>query len=170
MAFPTPSGVTLVAAPANGIAVTASYTAAPGFVAMAGPLAKVWDISTLLESTSRRPDQERRPLASNPRNFAHRQLYRQHTLNALNDTSKAWTQDQWRGYCVMITADPTTPHGSRQFSCITSNTATQMSVSLHTSPRLWGPYAIIDPLPMTGRTRHAGAYHPSPAMLVSDIV
>lgn len=141
------SGISIVGTvPANGLSVTASYTSMPGYAAMV--LAYTGSSNLILPDTCANTIEVNSSNVPTPNGGFWRvdpTALLTATLNGtgtnttqtLVDNSKTWTQDQWRGYQAIITADPVTPTSVGQLLNIGSNTAT----TLTSDGTFWALYA-----------------------------
>lgn len=148
------SGVGFLSAPANGATVTAAYTAAAGFKSLAGPLASVHDAAAAVEVNAAGVAGTNggwwAPAAGSP--LVTSTSTGSNTATTLNDTAQAWTQDQWRGYCVLITADATTPASVGQVMNVQRSSATQLlfGASWAATPSSGATYIIYRPKTIDG--------------------
>lgn len=153
------SGVVFVTAPSAGHAVRASYTSIPGMATVMGDNVVLWDVAAAVEVNTSgvltpngglwQINTDAPLLTGSATNT--------NTSTTFNDNTQSWTQDQWRNYVVYIVSDSSTPAAAGQQQCISSNSATQLSVSpgWSTTPSSSATYKIIDPYVTDGR-------HPAP--------
>jgi hypothetical protein len=140
------SGITFLAAPANAADVRIGYTKLAGMQPLLGALAKYTPITVGVERDSagvaarnggwwRVSDAPilgpRTPTAT--------------TTGVITDSAQAWAIDQYRGYCVLIVTDTTTPAAVGQVRCIQYNTATQLVVTnvFTTLPSVAATYVVL---------------------------
>lgn len=142
------TGVTLLSAPSAAVSVTATYTPAPGLVAMGGPLMRTIDTASTVEvnaaGTAGINGGWWVPNTGGVRDSG--TSSGSNASSTFNDTSKAWTTDQHRGYSVVIVTDTTTPTAVGQIRVIGWNTTTQLSISTGwtVTPSSAATYQITD--------------------------
>lgn len=147
------SAVTLNSAAANAEAVTVSGTSIPGFKSLLGALADVIDWAAAVEVDANGVSgtnggfwkTDNSTLDSGTSSGLN-------STNTINDTSKSWAVDQWRGYTVLIASDPGNPSAVGQVGVIGYNTATKLSMSVlwAQAPSNQAQYIIYDGFSMDG--------------------
>jgi hypothetical protein len=143
------SGITFTSAPADGSDVRITFTKMAGLChsgnGLSG-LADHWDTASAVEVDANGNNLLNggwvKPLTTihiPSRNVTAA------TSTVITDSTQSWTQDQWRGYCMMITADSSTPAAVGQVRCIQFNSATQLTTNTAFSPApsASAQYAII---------------------------
>jgi hypothetical protein len=124
------SAVTLNSAAANAAMVTVSGISIPSFKSLLGPLADVIDWASAVEVDANGVSgtnggfwkTDNSTLDSGTSSGSN-------STNTVNDTTKSWAVDQWRGYTVLIASDPGNPSATGQVGVIGYNTATRLSMS-----------------------------------------
>lgn len=121
------SGLIFNAAPANGASITASYTPLKGFQPCLGMNTRVWNWNASIECNAAGT------LGINGGLWAPGDTTVLATLTLtsvgtynVTDSSKAFTNNQWRGYSFLIKGDATTPTSVGQVRCISWNNATDL--------------------------------------------
>lgn len=141
------TGFLFTSAPANNATVTASYTTIKGMRSYLGEKSKYMPTAISISiNGSGLPDRnggftklsDSVPLVA-PRAATSTMI------SGLDDTTQNWTQDQFRGYSVMITADASTPAAVGQVLCIQYNTATTIRSNTQwvTQPSSTATYKIF---------------------------
>ena len=144
------SGITFTSAPSNGADVRITYTKMAGFRfpdnGLRG-LTDYFDTATAVETNSEFTDLTPNGGWVQPLSTIHipSRNVTGTSSTSITDSTQNWTQDQWRGYCVMITADPVTPAAVGQVRCIQLNTSNQISTntSFSPTPSTSAQYAVI---------------------------
>lgn len=152
------TGVIFGTAPGNGLSVTASYTSMAGLPTILGVNTNLsnqvgfWDVASKVEVNTSSVltlngglwiPQTASPLVTGTSSGGN-------TASTFNDTTKSWTQDQYKGYAVRIVTDSTTPTAANQTAGILSNTPTQLSVVWNVTPSATATYWIYDPYTFDG--------------------
>lgn len=153
------SGVVFSVAPASG--VTFDYVPMPLVAALGGTNHEIWDTSDVLEVNAAGSPVKNggwwAPGAGG--SLVSGTSSGSNSTVLLNDTSKAWATNQYRGYCVRIVTDTTTPAAVGQMGVIASNTATQLALggtgfilgtAQGVTPSAAATYQIIDPKTLDG--------------------
>lgn len=150
-------------APANGAAITFTYTAVPGFVAACAAagsgLVDVYDVCAPIEVNSSGV------LTPNggfwlpaPAGSIDTGTVSSANSASITDSGKAWTPSGGsaagqKGVCVHITADATTPASVGQVFCVAYNSATQLSTlstTFTTVPSAGATYETYRPYTVDG--------------------
>jgi hypothetical protein len=136
-------GVSFNAAPTNGLPVSASYTAMDGYKTVCGPLANTVDLrKTVSIDANGNPNGMWWALA-NGTVYATGSASGPNTQTTFN-TALPGT-DTYRGYCIRITGDTSTPAAIGQVQTITKHSTTQLAVSgWVTTPSSAATFEIID--------------------------
>lgn len=144
------SGVTFSSAPANGAIITITYTKLPGLRVLVQAIKNVFDSASAVEvngSGVKGTNGGFWGLPVGPTLVTG--TLTASTSTVATDSTKTWTQDQYRGYTLMITADATTPASVGQVVCLgnngTAGTMGNFGVWI-TTPSVGASYAILQVL------------------------
>ena len=146
------SGVTFVSAPANAATVTMDYTKIGSFGSLTG-YSGFFDTAAAVEvNGAGTPGSNGGFWAAADTASGFTSTATSTSSTTVNDTTKAWTPDQWRGMAVIITADAGTPAAVGQVNGIQSNTATQLKLggSWTTTPSATATYQVFNPMVIDG--------------------
>ncbi len=155
-------GVIFNSAPGNGLSVTMSYTSSPGFgLAIGYPtLMNTIDITASVEADSTGslvfngglwpPSGD--ALVSGTSSGSN-------STTVFNDTSKTWSQDQYRDKSLVILTDSGNAAAVGLSSIIIANSTTQLTVSLTQTPSGSATYKIFDPYVSGDGLHPAGRAH-----------
>lgn len=146
------SGITFVTAPANAATVTMDYAKIESFGAVSG-YSGFFDTAAAVEVNGAGAAGTNGGLwaaADTASGFTSTATSTSSTT--VNDTTKAWTLDQWRGMAVIITADAGTPAAVGLVNGIQSNTATQLKLggTWTITPSATATYQVFNPMVIDG--------------------
>jgi hypothetical protein len=146
------SGISFVTAPANAATVTATYTKIASFPSLAGWTGTIDTASAVEVDGSGNPGTNGGFWKAAVTTPGITSTVTAASGNTMDDTAQTWTVDQWRGYVVRITADPTTPGSVGQNIAVQANTATRLTLaaSWSTAPSSAATYQLYRPHTIDG--------------------
>lgn len=140
------SGINFNSAPANLADVRIGYTKMAGMRSMLGEFSRYMPVASSISVNS---------VGTADKNGGFTKISEAPVLGpksltgsasgTLTDSTQTWTQDQYRGWCVMIVTDTTTPSAVGQVRCIQYNTATVLTLgaSWSVTPSVAATYKIF---------------------------
>ena len=151
------SGISMIGAPANGASVLMSYTKPAGFKSFCGGTSGnvgYFDTAAAVEINGSSVagtnggfwlPQSTAALDSGTANGTN-------STSQIQDTSKTWTVNQYRGYAALITADSVNPSLVGKTAAITTNTVNVLSAAFSPAPSTAPPTRSSRSPPTTAST------------------